>query len=242
MTSARLRKPAQPNQSIERAINCLLELVNALHPISCKEMGERLGIERTKVSRMLGTLAYLGMAERLPDLRYVAGAGVHVLASMSLRGSGLLRFALPHIEFIMGEWNLIGALGVLWRDQVSYLYHAESSSALSDALGGHALFPAEKSSIGQVILAQKTEAEVNHLLAPRLSPDELKVLHTSLAEIRDQGYYLEGSHSLAVPIGHPAIAGLAFQGKWPSKESPQLLSQALYAANMISQQLTTGKA
>jgi len=106
-------KPVQPNQSIEWGINCLLELTSLGRPVTCKEMSARLGVERTKASRLLGTLAYLGMAERLPDLSYIPGPGIHVLSAMSLRGSGLLRAALPHIQRMKEKWGVDARLGVL---------------------------------------------------------------------------------------------------------------------------------
>lgn len=212
-------RPTQPNQSVERAIECLLALAAAESPVRLSDLARDLGLERTRVSRTLGTLAHLGLAERRADLRYVPGPGIHVLSAMSLRRSALLTGTLPYLEELRSDWRLAPALGVLWRTHVVYLYHSSGKDDLAGALTGHRLFPATASSIGQVLLAQKGETELRALLrdAGGLDP----ALHATLSRIREEGLHESSSH-MTVPLGNPPVAGLAVNGRITAPLRPKL--------------------
>jgi len=230
-------KPAQPNQSVERAITCLYELAAAGYPMTCKEMAERLGCERTKAGRTLGTLASMGFASRLSDLSYIPGAGVHALAAMSLRGSSLLNVALPHIFRMKERWGLTGALGVLWRDKICYLYHSGGDKAVEDAIACHEPLPAWKSVLGKSILAGGGDERISEIARGRISPEDFKTLQRDLKSIREYGYFLEGTHSIAIALGAPTAAAIAFQGKWKEADSGRVVSETQEIARRISESM-----
>jgi len=219
-------RPVQPNQSVERAIACLMELTALGRPVTCKEMAERLGVERTRASRVLGTLAHLGMAERLQDLSYIPGSGIHVLSAMSLRSSGLLRHALPHIQRMQHKWGLSVALGVLWRDQVSFLYHSGGHRAVADSIAGAEPWPVAKSTLGRVLLARKEDDEIRAILGEKLSAQEWDDLMMAMARIRRDGYVLHEGEGLSMAISTPATAGLRFMGGYDASRSEELVEDA----------------
>jgi len=227
-------KPVQPNQSIESAINCLMEVTGAGRPVTCTEMAERLGVERTKAGRLLGTLAYLGMLERLPDLSYIPGPGIHVLSAMSLRGSGLLRHALPHIQHMKEKWNMDARLGVLWRDQVSLLYHSVGDREVADSIAGARPWPAAKSTIGKVLLAQKDDDEIRAILGQALPTEEYDELMAEIGHIRECGYVMY-EESLTMAIGTPVTAGLAFKGKITKAKTAQLIEEVRAVVRLIAE-------
>jgi DNA-binding IclR family transcriptional regulator len=184
---------AQPNQSLGRGLEVLHALCGAEGPIGSRELSRRLGMEHTRVNRLLGTMATLGLAEKTADRRYRPGPAVHVLAASSLRSSGLLQAALPVIRELHAE-GFAAALGVLWRDQVCYLYHGKPNQPLERGLAGHQLFPAAWSSIGTILRAQSDPA---------------------LAELKSQGWAWvvpansPTGGSMAAPVGDPIVAALA---------------------------------
>jgi DNA-binding IclR family transcriptional regulator len=199
------RKPAQPNQSLQCSIDCLLELASADRPVGSREMARRLGEEHTRVNRLLGTLAHLGLAEKTADRKYAPGPGVHLLAAMSLRGSKLLGTALPHVRDLMDHTGERIALGVRWRDHVCYLFHGGPDEPIEAAVAPGNLFPAERSSIGMV-------------LSGRFTGD---------------GYAVSPTGSLAVPVGEPAIAGLAVSGKVSKNRINALVEELRATAKRI---------
>ncbi len=204
---------AQPNQSLGHGLEVLHALCGAEGPVGSRELSRRLGMEHTRVNRLLGTMATLGLAERTADRRYRPGPAVHVLAASGLRSSGLLQAALPTIRALHAE-GYPAALGVLWRDQVCYLYHGRPNQPLERGLAGHELYPAAWSSIGTVLLAQT---------------DPL------LAAVRDAGWAWvvppnsPTGGSLAVPVGQPVVAALAIipaEKSDPAAYVPRLLAAA----------------
>ena len=213
--------PAQPNVSLINGLACLQELVAADAPIGSRVLARRLGLEPTRVNRLLGTLAQLGLAEQDAERKYRPGPGVHVLAAQSLRGSRLLRAALPVIRTLDAGGGRV-ALGVLWRDQVCYLYHGDPRRPLEAGIGGHELYPADQSSIGAVLRAAQAPAS-----------------DVAAAAVRVQGHALlragRGNASLAVPVGTPAIAGLALFGTGvDSARAPALAAMLGKAAALIA--------
>ncbi len=167
---------AQPNQSLGHALTCLIGLTDAGGPVGSRELARRLGMEHTRVNRLLGTLADLGLAERDAERKYRPGPGIHGLAAGALRGSGLLQAALPEIRALHAAGCGV-ALGLLWLGRVVYLYHGRPQGALEDNLAAHVPWDPQDSSIGKVLTSGAPYATV--------------------------------TGSLAVPIGAPAIAGLA---------------------------------
>ena len=207
------KSPAQPNQSLAHGLECLYQLVSADCPVGCREMARGMGMERTRVNRLLGTLAHLGLAERTSDRKYLPGPGLHVLAAMSMRGSGLLTHALPHIRRLSDETGLKVALGVLWRRHVCYLYHGGGGREVEAAILGSNLVCAEKSSIGKVLLAALDKDDIKSRFAGSPigeSNRDFAALWKELKEVRRQGFALSwDSTSLAVPLESSMEASIA---------------------------------
>ncbi len=204
--------PAQPNRSLVGGLDCLAYLASVGRPVGSREAARELGLEPTRANRLLGTLAWMGLAERTADRKYTPGAGLHVLAAMSLRGSRLLGAAVPHLGRLGERFaDCSVALGVLWRRHVVYLYFAGPGEDARVAVASRDLFPAEQSSIGRVLLARMNDAEIRDLYAggetglPEGLLDEIN-------EIRDRDWALVNERTLGVALGDPPFAGLAIAG------------------------------
>jgi DNA-binding IclR family transcriptional regulator len=232
--------PAQPVKGLLDGIEVLYELAASTEPVSCRALAEKLGIEVTRVNRILKTFDHLGVAHRNAARKYEPGPAIHVLAVRAMVGSGLLRRALPVLE-TLGNRRLLVALGVLWRDGVSYLYHGNPGMPSREALGRVTLFPATRSSIGMVLLAGKTEAEVTALYRGKPIPGHANfaALRRELAATRHRGYAQvtndAGQYSLAVAVGDPAYAGIALSGIARDKDIPRHVAALQAAAESIRQ-------
>ena len=181
--------PAQPNQSLIDGLACLQALAGAAQPIGSRQMARELGMEPTRVNRLLKTLAHLGIAQQTTDRQYVPGPAMHVLAAQAIFASGLLRRAMEPFESLR-RFKLSVALGVLWRDQVSYLYHASPGMTDAQAVGRVGLFPDTRSGIGMVLLSQLPAADVRALYRDREIPNYphgVTSLLTALADVRRAG-------------------------------------------------------
>lgn len=228
--------PAQPNQSVASALECLLHIGTAGRPVGSREMARELGMEHTKANRMLGTLAGLGLAEKTPERKYVPGPGIHVLAAMSLSGSNLLAAALEPIQKLRRETGMLVALGVLWRDHVCYLFHGAPNKPITASVSGHGLYPANRSSIGMILLSGLSTSE-----ARARFPEEAPPFFKELKSFATQGYALihPKDQSMAVGIANPHIAGLAVSGRITKANKSSLLRQLRKTAGQIETNMNT---
>jgi DNA-binding IclR family transcriptional regulator len=189
----------------------------------------------------LKTLTYLGIARQTANRKYTAGAGMHVLAAQSLFASGLIRRALPVLESLRKFGHTV-ALGVLWNDNVSYLFHAPPGIDASRAVGRIGLLPATTSGIGIILLSELTDNMVRGIYKDRnipQYPDGIDQLLSKLNEVRNLGYARvhvaddRDYHVVAVSTGNPAHAGLALSGWIPEAATDALVETLRQAAMEI---------
>ncbi len=211
------KAPAQPVNGLVDGLRLLQELAIREEPVSGLELAKEMGIEPTRMNRLLKTLDYIGMADRTPDRRYQAGPGIHVLAAQALSKSKLLQIAAPRLEAIDAP-GCIKALGVLWHDKVSYLMHKAPDADLLESLGRIKAYQATRSSIGVALLARLDGLELEELYKGREIPgfESLKALEKELELVRERGYgRLETSSgilSVAFVVGEKAQAAAAISG------------------------------
>lgn len=229
------KENAQPNKSLIDGITILQALAVSERPIGGRELARQLDFDPTRVNRLLKTLAYLGIARQTSDRKYAPGSGMHVLAAQSLFASGLIRKALPALERLR-HFNHVVALGVLWRTNVSYLYHAPPGIASAEAMGRIGLYPASKGGIGLALLAEMDDADIRVLYKDESDipgfPGGLTDLLHALRQIRIQKYArllvkpVPEQHTVAVTLGQPAHAAIGMSG-WIPEESIEVVVQHL---------------
>ncbi len=235
--------PAQPNQSLIDGLAVLQALASGGQAVGSRQMARELGLEATRVNRLLKTLAHLGIAMQTPDKQYVPGPAMHVLAAQAMFGSGLLRRAIGPLEGL-AKFNMSVAMGVLWRDQVAYLYHATPRSKPADALGRVGLFPATRSGIGLALLATRSDADVratyaNHSDIPNF-PNGVESLLKSLSQVRKVGFAVvtpfeahAETRSIAVALPDASVA-VAFSGTFKPEQHKELVDALNEAVRLIA--------
>ncbi|MRI31619.1 IclR family transcriptional regulator [Endozoicomonas sp. OPT23] len=227
---------SQPNQSLIDGITCLQSLAAADQPVRGRELARQLGLDPTRVNRLLRTLKSIGLAVQNDQRAYMPGPGIHALASQAIRGSDLFRNALPVIDEIM-PLPFIVALGVLWQDKVSYLFHGLPNSSLTSGIGSFPLYDACHSSIGQVLMAE----EDDEIVEQRLGVERFKAMTPKLEQIRREGFAVRrdadsGEYSIAVPVFKPAQAGLAFSRLY--NQSDKDLEQHIHHLQSLSARIS----
>jgi DNA-binding IclR family transcriptional regulator len=178
------------------------------------------------------------MAARTADRKYIPGPGIHVLSAMSLGASGLLPRALNDLQ-ALGDTGYIVALGVVWRDEMTYLYHGGPGISPGDAMARGAHFPAARSALGQVLLAKLDAETLDRHVPAEQRPNGPAAFAERLAAIRAAGYarapQAPGIISLAVPVGEPAYAALGLAGAIPEPDQAELIARLHSVAAHISQ-------
>ena len=208
--------PAQKVNGLIEGIAVLQELAMAGEASSGKALAAKLQLNPVRVNRLLKTLDYLGLAHRDNSRRYSIGSAMHVLAAQSMAASGLFARALPQLQKL-SKFNHVVALGVLWKDQVCYLYHNNNPDDFNAGLSKIKLYPALESSIGIALLAELDETQLQLTLGERYTAKVKK----RLREASTKGFAAlqHVDHiSLAMPIGKPAYAALAISGIPPPEQ------------------------
>lgn len=200
--------PAQPNHSLIDGLSVLSHLAVSREPSGVTEIANTLSFDITRVNRILKTLAHLGFAYRTKSRKYTAGSGMHVLAAQALFGSGYLRRALPHLKKLTGCGHTV-AFGVLWGMQVSYLFHWNPGLPLEDAFGRLSTYPAEQSSIGCVLLAQKSNSEI----PASIKKNKTAMENIGRARTRGYGEVIDHDRSIGLAVGNPPYAALGVSGQ-----------------------------
>ncbi|HEY3332566.1 MAG TPA: helix-turn-helix domain-containing protein [Capsulimonadaceae bacterium] len=232
--------PSQPNQALIDGLAVLQELAVSDGPTGSREMGRKLNLEPTRVNRLLRTLAHLGMASQTADRKYVPGPAMHVLSAQSLFGSGLIKTAIGPLQDLE-RLGLVVALGVLWRDQVCYLYHAAPGMSASVAVGRVGLFPASQSGIGHALLARMSSDDVRALYGDNLVPgyETVDALIARLDIDRERGWShvaqadTDHTSSLGVAVGDPAFTAIALSGSIDEDNCSEYVAALTTAAKLI---------
>ncbi|WP_319592385.1 helix-turn-helix domain-containing protein [uncultured Draconibacterium sp.] len=197
------------------------------------EISKELNIEKTKVNRILKTLAYLGFAMVSSNRKYSLGPAIHVLSAQILYGSGLIRNAFKYLVELT-ELEVVVAMGVLWRDKVAYTYHWHPGILPTDGLGRTELFPATQSSIGIALLAEKEDEQIASIInfeKPIPGFETKNDFLEAIEEARTNGYgkaVFEKHSSIAFKLGNPAYAAVALahiENKKPMSDYLKILQE-----------------
>lgn len=225
--------PAQPNRSLLDGIEVLLRLAQAGEPVGVRALARDLGMEPTRAQRFLATLAHGGLAARVDDGRYQVGPGIHALGALALGASGLAGRALEAVPQLH-DLGLTVALGVLWRGTIAYWYLGDEGVPMTEALGRAAGYPAGRSAIGLVLLAELSSEQV----LAEVGAEEATTLAPALTQARERGAAVvrraADDASLAVPVGAPAIAGLAISGAVAAADETALIDRLRPVAAQIA--------
>lgn len=217
----RTKPPAQINQSVRDSIECLQEIASLEQPIGSRELARRLNQNHTRINRIISTLSYMGLTDQTADHKYIAGTGLLVLASLSLRSFPVYRCAMPHLEELGKQTGYQVALGLRWRTNVTYLYHGHTQEHAALGIAAEGLYPAESSSIGLVLLSQLSNEEIENLYSHAIDTD-MNILFKRVEQARRNGFAIApNARSIAMPLGEPAIAGIALYHTEKQDELPQ---------------------
>jgi len=225
--------PSQPILGLIDGMEVLQLLASEGRAMSGVEISKELNIEKTKVNRILKTLAFLGFTTASNNRKYALGSAIHVLSAQLLHGSGLVKNALKYL-IELTELNVVVAMGVLWRDKVTYIYHWQPGYLPSEGLGSMDLFPATQSSIGMALLAEKTDEEIARIinLEKRIPGQSSKEDFFSAIEfVRNEGYakaLFENHQSIGIRLGNPGYAAIALahiENKRPMHEYLKILQE-----------------
>lgn len=201
-------------RTVEKALTLLEELAGAGWPgVGGGDLGRRLGLHRTTLSRFLATLARRHYVEPIEGTdRYRVGLKALELASAPLRGLPLREIGAPILEQLNRATGETVHIVVLDGGEVVTIDRVEAEHPITLRTDIGSRRPAYASAAGKAMLAHVPETEVDEILARGMPARTANTITTTLRlkaqrqEIRMRGYALddeenvEGVRCVAAPV------------------------------------------
>ena len=223
---------SQPVRAVERALDILLCFRHDELALSLTQIAERVGMNKSTVHRLLGTLDNKRFVHRskTTGLYHLSFRFVE-MASLVLQDVDLQRWAQPYLQRLSAECGETVDLAVLDGAHVIYLQVVESPQRVKLAVAVGQRLPAFCTASGKAFMAYLPDDQVSKILGESLTQytDNTRVsltdIYKDLRITRERGFatseqeYEKDIHAVAAPIldanNHPiaviAIAGPSFR-------------------------------
>lgn len=175
-------------QTLERSLDVLEVLSQADEALGVTEIGNRVGLHKSTVHRILQTLAYRGYVEKEKDRdRYHLGIKIVELGIKFFDDLQIRKVAEPFLAELAKTFDEVVHLVLYDEGEIVYLDKMESSQVISmrSRVGRRALMHC--TAVGKAILASLSETEVRHIMAtkgmPKLTQKTIITIDDMLKEL-----------------------------------------------------------
>ena len=237
-------------QSVERALGCWRRLPTRASP-GVSELRRATGLPVATIHRLLATMAARGYV-RQDTATHKYSLGSHLIRLGEAATRQFSRFSHPYLAELMEVSGETANLAVFEDGQVAYVAQVPSRHHRVRMFTevGRRVLP-HTSGVGKVVLAFRSRAEVEALLArtglPRRTPRTITELDRFLAEldtVARQGYAIDsgeevGVRCLAVPVfgigdSVAAMSVSAPEGRLEPRDVERILPEMLRISAALS--------
>lgn len=209
-------------QSLERGLAVIKAFGPERDKLSLSEVARLTGMTRAAARRFLLTLVDLGYV-RNNGRDFSLRPRVLELGYAYLSGLTLPDVAAPHMEELVAKLHESSSITVLDGEQIAYVVRVPTKRIMTIAIAVGTRFPAYATSMGRVLLAELSDADLDdYLRRTELEPitsrtlTDTRKLRATLTRVARQGYCIvdqeleDGLRSIAVPIrGIPDVGTAA---------------------------------
>lgn len=178
-------------QSVARAFT-ILERVSA-DTVGVTEIAERVGLPKSTVARLLGTLESIGAVERADGSDYRLGPRLAALVGPVDMAAQLVAEVRPHLERLAGQLGEGAGFAIThgWMVEVASQVDGEHAVQVRDYTGD--TFPAHVGAPGLCLMAEWSDADLDRYLSRPLAgytdhtvrqPQQIRA---RIAQIRREG-------------------------------------------------------
>jgi len=195
---AEQQKGVRDVKSAARTVE-VLEVLGSLdgRPIGLRALAERMAVPRSSLYALLQTLVHRGWVRTDPTgSLYSIGVRALLVGTSYIDGDPRLAVALPHLDGLLEKHGETVHFARLDGPDIVYLATRESRHYLRPFSRVGRRLPAQVTSLGKAILAERDDADVEKLLPPdwpALTEHTLDRpgLLADLAAIRERGYAID---------------------------------------------------
>ncbi|MEU7767683.1 IclR family transcriptional regulator [Nocardia sp. NPDC049190] len=169
--------------------------------MTVSQAAARLGVARSTAHRLLSMLVYRDFAIQDEDRVYRAGPVLELAAHSRSQTSRLRAAALPHLRRLVEELDETANLSIRTGDTVRFIASVECARALRVGSREGMVFPAHRTTTGQLMLAELDDQQLAQLYAPdryRDRPGErpdLRELRERLTRAAGSGFAVNQENS-----------------------------------------------
>lgn len=200
-------------QSVKRALNIMEELSEE-RSLGITDIGKRVGMSKSTVHRLVGTLCDSGYVTQDGDGRYRLSLKLFDLGNRLVNQHGIRREATLYLERLARMTHETVNLAILENDQLVYIDRIESVEPLRIGLEIGRGYSAHCTALGKAWLAFLPDEEFEAFLVRQKDLERLTTatiidkegLRTEIYKIRREGVALEreeyrqGIHCVAAPV------------------------------------------
>jgi IclR family transcriptional regulator, pca regulon regulatory protein len=199
-------------QSLDRGLAVIRAFGPGRERLSLSEVAKEAGLTRAAARRFLLTLVRLGYV-RSDGREFSLRPRVLELGYAYLSGLAMPEIAAPHLEELVASVRESSSISVLDGDHIVYVARVPTKRIMTVAISVGTRFPAYATSMGRVLLAGMSQADLDRYLSEaefdpltdRTITDPAR-LSAAVREVAEQGYAIvdqeleEGLRAVAVPI------------------------------------------
>lgn len=193
-----------------------LDVIKAFGPtaleLTVSEVAARTGLARPTARRLLLTLEQLGYVRSVNGVFSLTTRTLE-LGTSYISALGMWEIARPHLTQLVSRTGESSSMSQLDGSDIVYTARVPVAKIIAFSVRIGTLFPAIATSMGRVLLADKSADELDEVLAtpsrsgiiPRVTPTRAE-LDESLALIRERGWAMSdemlsvGIRSIAAPV------------------------------------------
>lgn len=219
-------------RAVDRALDILLCFTNQTPQLTMTQIAEQVGMNKSTVHRLLGTLERRRFVQRNPTTGYYQlGIRLLQMAYLTLEHNDIRRYAGPFMRRLCEQHRETITLSVLDEVDVVFLEVVESPQRVKLAASTGQRMPAFSTAAGKAILAYLPDVTVMRILDSGMRQFtqytilSKEVLLANLELVREQGFaismqeYEDGINAVAAPVlnaeGFPiaaiTVAGPAYR-------------------------------
>ena len=219
---------SEPIRAVDRALDILLCFTRQTPRLTMTEIADQVGMNKSTVHRLLGTLEKKRFLQRDPSTGYYQ-LGLHILqmARLTLESNDLRNRAAPFLRRLCEQHRETITLSVLDGSDVVFLDVVESPQRVKLAASTGQRLPAFATAAGKAILAFLPDDAARKVVERGMQKYTLQTIHSpeiffeGLYMERKQGFsiseqeYEEGINAVAAPIldsNEKPIAAIAVTG------------------------------
>jgi DNA-binding IclR family transcriptional regulator len=239
---------------LQRGLQILRAFDRQRTQLGAPEIARELGIPRSTVFRLMQTLEYMGLLEKLDhSSEYRLGIGVLSLGFEYLASMEVTELARPILDRLRDETGFSAHLAIRDGTDMVFVVKSAAKAAFASSVTIGTRFPAHATILGRVMLADLTDTELQGVYPtsklPRYSdqtPESFSALKTILEADATRGYALSAAYfehgigSIAAPVRDSSgrvIAAINIIFQDGKVEKDQYIDRVLQAASDLSRQL-----